>query len=361
MAVSRGVTGDRIDLARGEIPWAVVAQDVSALDLVAVLQRGFNYSAPDGLDDLRRVFVDRFATRAEQVEDAVVTGGALGALDLAFRAIRRDRPGARLVVVEPTYREALGIARAAGLPIVGWSDLGRALRRDDVVYVVPSFNNPDGRSISAVEREKLASAVVDAGAALIEDAAYDLLAAVSTGPTPSVCSAVGLRSDATWALRLMSFSKTVVPGARICLVEGSVGAMAAVRSLKVDFGTSPFACALIAELVRDPQVLDQHVAVIADRLDRGRDAARQAFASWDRPPTVGGAGYFLWLSTGGASSAEATARADSSGVLVSDGAPFFVGGSSTHVRLSMAWEPAEKIHEACLRLEESLVGRKEAS
>lgn len=346
--------GYPLDLARGEIPWAVVSAHLESLDGGAVLRRGFNYSVPDGLDYLREIFVNRFATCAQHVDETTVTGGALGALDLAFRAIRRDRPRARLVVLEPTYREALSIARTVGLPIVRWSELGGSLCSDDIVYVVPTYNNPDGRTMSAAERFSVASAVVAAGAALLEDAAYDLLTATSDERDPSVCAAVALQSDTAWYLRMMSFSKTVMPGARVCVVEGSDVALTALRSIKLDFGTSPYACSLIAELMRDPEALDRHIATITGRLEQGRDAAHQAFADWELPPSVAGAGYFIWLATGGTNSAEATARAGAFGVRVSDGAPFFVANQSTHLRLSMAWEPAERIHEACLRLEASV-------
>lgn len=340
-----------LDLARGEIPWTVLAPHLVSLDLGAVLRDGFNYSSPAGLDQLRDVFVDRFATCARHRDDVLVTGGALGALDLAFRALRRDRPRARLVVMEPTYREALGIARAVGLPIVGWRELGGSLCSDDVVYLVPSYNNPDGRSLSIADRESVVAAVVGAGAALVEDAAYELLAVPIARSAPGLCAAVTAQDQSAWALRLMSFSKSVCPGARVCVVEGSATAMAGVRSLKLDFGTAPVACALVTELVREPGTLEAHVAAIVDRLDRGRDAARQAFEFWGRPPAVGGAGYFLWLSTSEVSGDRVAGRAAMAGVKVSDGGPFFVDGRSTHVRLSVGWESPERVHEACLLLE----------
>lgn len=358
MDPSVGRASRTLDLSRGEIPWGVFSSHLESLDAGAVLRRGFNYSSPAGLDDLRELFVDRFATCAVHVDDTLVTGGALGALDLALRALLRDRPAARLVVLEPTYREALGIAKAIGLPVVAWSKLAGVLSRDDVVYVVSTFNNPDGRTISAAERDNLAAAIVEADAALIEDAAYDLLAAVSADQVPGVCATVTQRRGNAWALRLMSFSKTVVPGARVCVVEGSARALAAMRTVKFDFGTSPVACALVAELVRDPRTLDRHLALIRERLGRGRAAADQAFRAWDRPPSVVGAGYFLWLPSSHVSSTEAAVRATAVGVRVSDGAPFFVDHRPTHLRLSVAWEPAERIHEACLRLEESVAAPK---
>lgn len=332
-----------IDLARGEIPFAAVRDELIALDLATVMAEGFNYSEPAGLGILRQVFVDRFADSALRPDDTLVTAGALSALDLALRSFPHSRP-ARMVVQEPTYREALSIARALGVPVTAWDTvmLSGGLTADDVVYVVPTLNNPDGRSLLPTERDLLVSAVCESGAALVEDAAYELFAPSPERASSLTAKVTRARPEA-WAVRLFSFSKVAVPGARICLVEGTERGMAALRRTKVDFGTSPLSSALIARLVNDDASFACYLSTLTSRLNLGRQVASTSLASWECPPNVSFGGYFVWLETGSLTGAEVVARAARAGVSVADGSPFYVDRAAHHVRLSVAWEPPERI------------------
>lgn len=352
----RGEHVSVIDLSRGEVPWDCIAALMPIRAPEETLRSGFSYSDRAGLAALRLRFVERFASVATDAEDTLVVGGALGGLDLALRALRRGGHRIRMLVQQPTYREALAIGRAHGARLTEldgrWENLSLGPR--DVVYVVPSLNNPDGQSLDRAALAQIADAVVAGGAAVIEDAAYDLLQ--PTAARPTLTAHVVARDPHAWALRLYSFSKIVMPGARVCVVEGGKRALSDLRQCKVDFGTSPLACAWVSRIIAEPDFATHYVRAIADRLDRGRRAASEALDAWRDPPKYSAGGYFIWLDTGGIASPTMVARAGELGVGIADGTPFFVSGRRTHVRISVAWEPGNRIAEGCRRLEMARAG-----
>lgn len=348
---------EQTDLHRGELgPDAV---DYRLFDVPSSYVRyGFNYSPPGGSVNLRETFLARFARIARVSENTLITHGALGAIDLAFRALApRAR---RIVTLDPSYREALSLARSHGLAAAaiprraGGVD-GRRLRRElsssDVVYVVPALNNPDGHTLDVVERSEIAEAVVASGAALVEDDAYRDLAPFARS-LPSLVELAVSVDPMVFGVRLVSFSKTLMPGARCCVVEGATTAIAALNAVKLDFGTCPFAAEYVNALLSDESRWEAILAATRSRLDAGRAAALDGLAGWPMEVFNPGAGYFLWLAVGEYPAAKVVnASADELGVLLADGNPFFVNPNpAQYVRLSVSWESPERIASACRSL-----------
>ncbi|WP_040840176.1 aminotransferase class I/II-fold pyridoxal phosphate-dependent enzyme [Nocardia brevicatena] len=342
--------GAPIDLARGELPAATVMHLLQDLPFADVLTRGYNYCDAAGSPALRDMFLQQLARVATRIEDTLVTHGALGAIDLALRT--QWTPPRRFVTFDPTYREALTIARAHGLPAVAIPrpaesavDLADLLRSDDIVYVVPTWNNPDGFSLSSGEIELLATALARTGATLIEDDAYQPLDMAAQ--RPSVTALVTSLRPTSFAIRLQSFSKIACPGARCCVVEGSRAAITAMSSGKMDFGTSPLAAEFVTALLAGG-VFDQLRYEIADTLHDHRSAALMALKGWPEPIDPGN-GYFLWIPFGvGDSAAIAAGLESQAGVKVAAGAPFQVTpGTTAQLRVSIAWEPIDRLVEGC--------------
>jgi GntR family transcriptional regulator, regulator for abcA and norABC len=331
-----------IDLARGEVPFSTVEHGFGRLRLDEVVRRGFNYSERAGSMRLRQVFVERLARSASDTGETLVCHGALGAIDLALRSW----PARRFVCFEPTYREALAIARMHGLPIATIPErLAGRLGPSDVVYVIPALNNPDGRTLDEDERRALAEAITSSGAALIEDDTYGTLA--PTDGTPSILELVRRENDGQRALRLVSFSKIAMPGARCCVVEGPRAVLVELAARKVDFGTCPLACETMAALLADEAAWAAVVGRIRERLDAGRHAALAGLAEW--PGECRGGGYFLWLPTGEMDSDELVAASrEHLDVKLVGGRGFLAHeGRCNFVRLSVAWEPPALVREAC--------------
>ena len=353
------------DLARGELRPEILDEFALPFDVDDLLRRGFNYVDRRGSTTLRSAFVLRVGKVAHEVEATLVAHGALGALDLALRAW--PVPARRLLCLAPTYREALTIARSNGLAPVEIPRCGQEIdvewvrrngRPGDEVYIVPTLNNPDGFTLTAQARHRLAEAIAAGGAGLVEDDAYGPLAE-DFGELPSVVAALLQVAPDRPAVRLTSFSKLVMPGARICVVEGAPLMIAQLDAAKADFGTSPLASAFVEQILADEQCWQATLTAVRGRLVRGLAAARAELAAWPLPVRYPFGGYFLWLPTG---DVDPTAfRADTAGsigVAVADGSVFYPGQpSGNHVRLSTAWESPERVAQGCAAIRDKWIQR----
>jgi DNA-binding transcriptional MocR family regulator len=103
----------------------------------------------------------------------LVTTGGQQALSLLARAL--VRPGDRVLVEAPTFPGALeafreGGAVVRGLP-VGLTGFPAAVaeHRPVLAYVVPSYHNPTGAVLPALQRRRLVETAVAGGVALIDD------------------------------------------------------------------------------------------------------------------------------------------------------------------------------------------------
>ncbi len=346
---------ERYDLARGELPADALAGLALPFDLGDLVRQGFNYCDRKGSVTLRTRFVARLARVAADVDETLVTHGALGALDLVLRAWH-PAPR-RFLCLSPTYREALTIARSHGLEPVEIPrhgdevDVGfvrERARADDVVYLVPTLNNPDGFSLTAPARRALAEAVAASGARLVEDDAYGPLAG-DFGRIPSVTGLLRQVCPERPAVRLASFSKILMPGARVCVVEGAAPVIAQLDAAKPDFGTSPLASAFVERVLDDGRCWDDLLATVRGRLSDGLAAAAKALDGWPLPVRQPAGGYFVWLPTGDVPPAEfRAATAAATGVEVAEGTPFFPAGPAAHhVRVSTSWESPARVAEAC--------------
>jgi DNA-binding transcriptional MocR family regulator len=346
-----------IDLARGELPPAVMVDVAASLDIARLLHDGYGYAPRKGAPQLRSAFVDRLARVATEPAETLVTHGALGAIDLALRAW--TGVARRFVCFDPAYREALHIARQHGLPLVAlrrsgrvidWEHVADTLRAGDVVYLVPTANNPDGLTLNTQDRTSLAAAIVSAGAMLIEDDAYGALLDTAEA-APSVVNLVRAARPATRAVRLFSFSKILIPGARICVAEGSLATIDELDTAKADFGTSPLASAVIAAVLTDERLWRSAVDTVRRQLRDGRLAALRGLAHWPLSIAPPDDGYFVWLPLGRVATATFLAAADEAGIRLASGRPFSINRDDPgSVRLSVSWEEPSIVAEACSKL-----------
>jgi 2-aminoadipate transaminase len=296
-------------------------------------------------------------------DEVMIVAGSQQALDLLGKAF--VEPQAPLLVESPTY---LGALQAFNLfdptyRTLPTDDEGlqpdaldAALARDArVLYVMPNFQNPTGRTLSPARRAALAAAARRHDLWLIEDDPYGELW-YHQAPPP------GLRSYAPErTIRVCSFSKVLAPG------------------LRLGFVIAPRAC--IELLVRLKQATDLHTATLTQRaahrvlasglLDTHLPRVRARYAqqcavmlealstampdgvTWTRPE----GGMFVWLTLpAGIDTMALLPRAIERGVAFVPGAPFFADNAPTNtLRLSFVTVPPEKIRAAVAVLGE-LIG-----
>ncbi|HWB56911.1 MAG TPA: PLP-dependent aminotransferase family protein [Gaiellaceae bacterium] len=333
----------------GDCAKAALARDGAA---------ALNYGPPLGYPPLRTWIADRHGVDVERV---MITNGSLQAFN--FIARHHVQAGARFFVEAPCYDRSLQILRRLGADVesVPLSEDGMdldALERGlaeaggpSVVYTIPTFQNPSGRTLSEPNRHRLLELARARGATVLEDDPYGLLRFEGEG-LPRLFELAG----GDGVLFLSSFSKTVAPGIRVgyaILPEELMGAM---QTLVFENYVSPvmFVEATLHEFV-SRGLFDPNVEAIQEALHERRDAMTSALArempegtSWNEPD----GGYFLWVDLPGGLSAESLlAQADEVGVAFIKGPDFFFhGGGESAMRLAFSHERPEAIEEGIARL-----------
>jgi DNA-binding transcriptional MocR family regulator len=326
-------------------------------------RRVLQYSATEGDPELRSAVAARLGSRglATTPQELLVTAGSQQALTLIAAALLE--PGDTVLVEDPTYLAALqcfGFADARVVPVPGDADgadpaaLADVVRRErpKLLYLVPNFQNPTGRTLSAARRRAIAEIAVRHGLWIVEDDPYGELR--FDGAWVPWISALDAAADRT--VLLGSFSKTMAPGMRL----GWLRAPAALRRACViakqaaDLHCSTVDQAAAARYLADADLdarLDRIRAAYRARRDAlldGLPAALPPGSGWNRPD----GGMFVWVRLpDGHDATELLRAAVTHDVAYVPGAPFFAGpGDPATLRLSFTAHPPAEIHEGLRRL-----------
>ena len=197
-------------------------------------------------------------------------------------------PGDVVLVEEPSYLAALQCFQLAGARVVPVPGDEEGLLPDRLVevarehaarllYLVPTFQNPTGRTLGEQRRRHVASAVAEAGLWLVEDDPYGELR-YDHGAMPYIASLPGAEER---TIVLSSLSKIVSPGLRLgwARVPDALARPFAVAKQASDLHTSTVDQAAAAEYLATAD-LPAHLERAAHGLPRAarRDARRA------RPP-----------------------------------------------------------------------------
>jgi 2-aminoadipate transaminase len=193
---------------------AVLAEDSGA--------RALQYSTTEGDPLLRRLVAERLTQRGldTTADDLLITSGSQQALTLVSGVLLQ--PGDRVLVEEPSYLAALqcfALTGARAIPIPcddGGLDPDAlealiAQHRPTLLYTVPTFHNPTGRTLSLERREALAEVAERTGVWIVEDDPYGELR-YSGQALPAVAS---LPAADGRTLAISTLSKIAAPGLRI--------------------------------------------------------------------------------------------------------------------------------------------------
>ena len=193
---------------------AVLAEDSGA--------RALQYSTTEGDPLLRRLVAKRLTERGldTAADDLLITSGSQQALTLVSGVLLE--PGDRVLVEEPSYLAALqcfALAGAEAIPIP-CDDDGLdpdalealiAEHRPTLLYTVPTFHNPTGRTLSLERRVALAEVAERTGVWIVEDDPYGELR-YSGEALPAVASLPAAHGR---TLAISTLSKIAAPGLRI--------------------------------------------------------------------------------------------------------------------------------------------------
>jgi 2-aminoadipate transaminase len=327
-------------------------------------RRHLQYAPTEGNRDLRARVAERMSTRGlpSTADDLLITTGSQQALALVANALLD--PGATVAVEEPTYLAALQCFQLAGARIVtvaGDADgidpeaLATVLEteRPRLLYLVPTFANPTGRTLPAERRAAIAELAAAHDTWVVEDDPYGELR-YHGAPVPALAS----YSDRI--LHLGSFSKIAAPGLRLGWVRSPATLRSALTVAKqaADLHTSTIDQAAAAAYLTATD-LDAHVQALRNAYRTRRDAMIAAMPStapagstWTSPD----GGMFTWIRLPGPiDTAELLPAALRQNVAFVPGAPFYAGQPDTAtLRLSFTTHTSAEITEGMRRLAEVL-------
>jgi DNA-binding transcriptional MocR family regulator len=329
--------GDVIDLncAAGSAPPGLAAAYADAVAELPAYLGGHGYF-PAGLPRLQEAIARTYDARGlpTRPEQVMVTPGALSAAAVVAQAF--TRPGTRVLVESPTYPNAADAlrnagARLVGLPVApdGWEldGLEALLRqtRPAMASLIPDFQNPTGRVMSAEDRERTAAALRATGTVPIVDEAHQALMLDGDAMPPPFAV------FAPETITLGSASKSFWGGLRIGWVRvPDTSAMRALTEARVrlDLGAP---------------VLEQ-LAALADAVSR-------QLPDWTFRSPRGG--LCLWCRLPEPVATDVAVEAERRGVVVAPGPVFALEGGLDHF-LRIPWSrPPEELEAAVAVLAES--------
>ncbi len=325
------------------------------------------YGVTAGYGPLREAIARRMeATDGVRVDagQVLVTQGSQQGLDFAGR-IFLDK-GSVVLCESPTYLAAISAFKAYEPRFVAVptdeegmlpGPLADILARESdirMVYVIPDFQNPTGRTWSLERRKQLLALLSGTDIPIVEDNPYGELRFEG----PALAGLQALDTDGR-VIRLGTFSKILCPGLRIGWVSATPELIARFDLVKqgADLHTAQLTQACVARYLERHDI-DAHIAVLRDTYRGRRDAMLgEIEARFGTAVTVNvpHGGLFLWMTLpGGVDARELLVRCLARNVAFVPGGSFFPdGGHGNTLRLNFSNMPQERIREGIRRMAEA--------
>jgi len=312
------------------------------------------YGPTDGYGPLREWIANSLSTEGSRIlpEQILMTSGSQQALDLLGKVLIDE--GSRVLVETPSYLGALqafSVYRPEFKSVdtdehgLVPSSIAAVAEGARLLYSLPNFQNPTGRTLSIERRQELVETCARLGVPLIEDDPYGALS-YRGEPMPKM---VAMNPDGV--IYMGSFSKVLTPGIRLGYVCAPLPLVRRLELAKqaADLHTAQLTQMVVHEVVKDG-FLDQHIPTIrklyGDQCQVMLDAMAEHFpasVTWTRPE----GGMFIWVTL--PKSIDAMKLLDQSlaaRVAFVPGAPFYANEPETNtLRLSFVTVPPERIRE----------------
>ena len=324
------------------------------------------YSITEGFVPLREKIVKTLSAATERpgTGNILITQGSQQGLDLLSK-LYIDR-GTVIFTENPSYLGALQsfcIFEADVVPIASDQDGMQidalldtlARRRPSLIYLMPSFQNPTGTSLSMERRRKLIEIVKEHDLLVIEDDPYGELVFEGERP-PSLFELGGMRNF----IHLSSFSKTIAPGLRVAYLAADEEIVRKLTLVKqgTDLQTNTLGQFLVDEYLESNDHRE-HIRTLRRTYKHRRDCMLSSMDThfpkslrWNRP----GGGMFLWVELPEECDAkEILQKCLERNVAFVPGQEFFPDGSGKNtMRLNFSNAGPEKIEEGIRRMGEVL-------
>lgn len=267
--------------------------------------QALQYGTTEGFMPLREELAKYLAKAGvpSNPESINITSGSQGALDSLGKILISE--GDKIAVEAPTYLGAIQAFNPYGPEYMQMEtddnglipeSLQEVLKNHSIkfIYLVPTFQNPTGRTLPLERRKKIAEIIKEYNVLLVEDDPYSALRFRGEA-VPSIRS---LAPD--HVLYTSTFSKTFAPGLRIgyYVAPPLIRKWLVLAKQGVDLNTSTFNQAISAEYLAGGHIY-RHIPEIVKLYQPRQEAMQEAMEkhfpdsiTWTKPE----GGMFIWAS-----------------------------------------------------------------
>jgi len=312
------------------------------------------YGPSDGYAPLREWIADSLSIPGSVItpDQVLMVSGSQQALDLLGKVLIEEN--SKVLVETPSYLGALQAfsvyqPQFVSVPTDDYGLLPEAV--DGIadgarlLYALPNFHNPTGRTMSVERRIALVETCARRGLPLIEDDPYGSLS-YRGEPLPKM-----LTMNPSGVIYMGSFSKVLTPGIRLGYVVGPTPLIRKLEQAKqaADLHTSQLTQMVVYEAIKDG-FLAKHIPSIrtlyANQCQVMLDALAEFLpegVKWNKPE----GGMFIWVTLPKhIDCMQLLEEAIAQKVAFVPGAPFYANEPEKNtLRLSFVTVPPEKIRE----------------
>lgn len=360
-----------IDLGSGDPPLSLLPLDLIRRAAEVRFAEGdpafLQYGAEQG-DGYFRVALSDFLSCGygfpASPDDLLVTNGVSQGLDLICSLF--TRAGDVIFVEEPSYFLALRIFADHHLWIVPVATDENGLVIESLeeklaefqpkfLYLIPTFQNPSGRTLSQERRERLVSLCRRHDFLILADEVYHFLSYANKPP-----KAFAAYTNVENVISLGSFSKILAPGLRLGWIQAhpeKIKRISGCGLLDSGGGLNPFTSAIVRSIL-ETGALEKNIAKLVS-IYSSRVTLMDSLLRLHLPDvtySIPQGGYFFWVKLSGeADAAELHKKAESFKVGFRAGVRFSShGGMRDYIRLSCVFYQPEEIETGIVRLKQCL-------
>ena len=317
----------------------------------AILQYGATEGYPPLLESLKAYVENQLGC---DIPAVLPVTGSTQAMDLLCKAL--IDPGDAILVEDPSFLgnlQCMKLYQAKLVPVesdehglmLDKLEEAMATQHPKMLYVIPTFQNPTGKTLAADRREPIARLAAKYGVVVAEDDPYRDLRYAGEGAR----SIKSFDKDG-WVVFLGSFSKIISPGLRVGYMAGDSRILrkCTMGKQSSDVHTANLNQAIVDQFLRQ-NLLPGHIAKICQSYKQQLDAMLEELASFPEGTryTRPEGGLFVWVELPSGMDAKAMLeQAVQRHVAYVPGTHFFAyGGHENTFRLNFSNSTIAQIHE----------------
>ena len=337
-----------------------LAGDVLATNGKAILQYGATEGYPPFLESLKKYAEEQLEC---EIPAILPTTGSTQAMDLLCKAL--IDPGDVILVENPSFLgnlQCMKLYQAKLVPVESDEDgliveeLEKAMQEHHpkMLYVIPTFQNPTGKTLAANRRQPIAELAAKYGVVVAEDDPYRDLRYDG-----SPCRSIKSYDKEGWVVFLGSFSKIISPGLRVGYMAGDPRLLrkCTMGKQSTDVHTANLNQAIVDQFLRR-NLLPDHISTICKSYKAQMEAMLEeletfpAGTNYVKPE----GGLFIWVELPEGVDAKALLEtAVERHVAYVPGTHFYAnGGHANTFRLNFSNSTIDQIHTGMAVLREIL-------